>query len=178
MTTGHVVLGLLARGQQHGYDLKRVHDEHFPAAKPLAFGQVYATLQRLQDKGFVEPVAVQRVDGPDRTVYAMTDAGREELHRWLEAPEDPAPYVANPLAIKVTLTILAAGEDEAAAYLQRQREAHLDRMRHFTKLKTDPASSLHDVLAADYAISHLDADLRWMETALQRVSALTEEITA
>lgn len=172
------MLGLLSRGQQHGYDLKRAHDEQFPAAKPLAYGQVYATLQRLEKQGLVDPVTVERVDGPDRTVYALTDAGRAELHTWLESPEPPSPHVANPLAVKVTLTILAAGEAEASAYLQRQRAAHLDRMRHYTRAKTAPESSLPEVLAADYALAHLDADLRWIDAALQRVGALTKEITS
>ena len=38
------VLGLLSRGQQHGYDLKRQHDELFPAAKEIAFGQVLSLI--------------------------------------------------------------------------------------------------------------------------------------
>src|SRR3954452_672106 len=41
-----VLLGLLERGPGHGYELKADHDEWFPSAKPLAFGQVYATLAR------------------------------------------------------------------------------------------------------------------------------------
>ncbi|MDE9366607.1 PadR family transcriptional regulator [Luteipulveratus sp. YIM 133132] len=178
MSNAHVMLGLLSRGQQHGYDLKRAHDEQFPAARPLAYGQVYATLQRLEKQGLVEPVTVERVDGPDRTVYALTDAGRTELADWLDSPEPPSPYVSNPLAVKVTLTILAAGEQEAHTYLRRQRAAHLDRMRDYTRTKTESSSSLPQVLAADYALAHLDADLRWIDTALQRVGALTKEITS
>ena len=176
MSTGHVLLGLLVRGQQHGYDLKRAHDERFPAAKPMAYGQVYAALERLHRQGFVEPVAVQRVDGPDRTVYALTESGRSELDTWLATIEPPFPHVSNPLATKVTVALLATDEAHAADYLRRQRAAHLDRMRHYTAVKTSPDASLHDVLAADYALSHLDADLQWMETALQRVTALREEI--
>ena len=43
MSAAHVLLGLLARGAKHGYDLKKAYDERMPQAKPLAFGQVYAT---------------------------------------------------------------------------------------------------------------------------------------
>lgn len=42
-----VPLGLLAIGPQHGYELKRAHDERLPRTKPLGYGQVYATLGRL-----------------------------------------------------------------------------------------------------------------------------------
>lgn len=176
MSTGHLVLGLLSRGKQHGYDLKKAHDERFPTAKPLAYGQVYATLERLHRQGLVEAVAVQRVDGPDRTVYAVTDAGRAALQAWLDEIEEPFAFIANPLSTKVTIAILATSELQAVTYLQRQRAAHLARMRHFTQIKIDASSSLDEVLGADYALSHLDADLRWMDTALQRITALTKEI--
>ncbi|MEO8749195.1 PadR family transcriptional regulator [Dermatophilaceae bacterium Sec6.4] len=174
MSTGHVVLGLLSRGKQHGYDLKKAHDDRFPSAKPLAYGQVYATLERLHRQGLVEAVAVQRVDGPDRTVYAVTDAGRAALQDWLDEIEEPFAFVANPLSVKVTIALLATSQGQAISFLRRQRAAHLDRMRHFTKVKVNPASPLDEVLSADYALSHLDADLRWMDSALQRVTAPTK----
>jgi hypothetical protein len=45
-------------------------------------------------------------------------------------------------------------------------------------VKSDPGASLSAVLSADYAITHLDADLRWMENAVQRLGALAEEVTS
>ena len=47
MSTSHVLLGLLAAGSRHGYELKRAHDARLPRARPLAFGQVYATLSQI-----------------------------------------------------------------------------------------------------------------------------------
>jgi len=172
MATGHVLLGLLSDRDQHGYDLKHQHDRIFPEARPLAFGQVYATLERLSKKGHVRTVSSEVVDGPERTVYGITPAGRVELQEWLDAVEEPAPFVANPLAVKATVALLARDADDARRYLQAQRAAHLDRMRHYTRQKTDPAAELATVLAADYALAHLAADLEWLELAAQRVEAL------
>jgi DNA-binding PadR family transcriptional regulator len=179
MSTTHVLLGLLARGERHGYDLKREHDTRFPQAKPLAFGQVYATLERLRRDGLVDVAGTERVDGPDRTTYRITEGGRTELATWLSTVEQPAPYVANVLFTKVVVALLASGghpDRIAADFLREQREAHMTRMREYTRLKTDPDSTLADVLAADYALAHLDADLRWIETALHRIGALLEEV--
>ena len=106
----------------------------------------------------------------------MTPAGRHELEAWLAEVEAPTPFVSNPLAVKVTLALLVAGDDAAAGYLQRQRAAHRERMREYTRVKTDPDTSLAGVLAADYALNHLDADLRWIDTALARVASLSEEL--
>jgi len=176
MSTGHVLLGLLTEGERHGYELKREHDARFPAARPLAFGQVYATLERLRKRGLVDAESGVKAAGPERTPYALTDAGRAELDRWLAEVEAPSPFVSNPLSVKVTLALLTADEALAEDYLRRQRDAHLQRMRDYTRLKRDPGTSLVEVLAADYALTHLDADLRWIETAIERVSDLDKEI--
>ena len=171
-----MLLGLLADGERHGYELKREHDARFPAARPLAFGQVYATLERLRKRGLVDTGSGVKAAGPERTPYALTDAGRAELDRWLAEVEAPSPFVSNPLSVKVTLALLIADEALAQDYLRRQRDAHLQRMREYTRLKGDPETSLVEVLAADYALTHLDADLRWIETAIERVSDLDKEI--
>jgi DNA-binding PadR family transcriptional regulator len=178
MSTPYVLLGLLLAGPRHGYDLKHAHDERLPQAKPLAFGQVYATLGRLERDGYVEQIGQDRDGGPDRTSYALTTAGREHLDGWLASVEPPAPYVNSALFSKVVVSLLAGDADRARGYLTAQRTAHMDRMREMTALKAQPGSGAGDVIAADYAIAHLDADLRWLLTTLRRVSELEKEVTA
>ncbi|MER6508319.1 PadR family transcriptional regulator [Nonomuraea sp. NPDC001636] len=167
MSTGHVLLGFLAERPKHGYELKKEHDHRLAGAKPLAYGQVYATLQRLERDGLAEVAETQQEGGPERTLFAITDAGRAELERWLNTVEPSAPYVAGPLFARVAVAGKAAD-----GYLLRQREAHLARMRELTAEKA--TGSPAQVLAADYALQHLDADLRWIETALARTKEDTD----
>jgi DNA-binding PadR family transcriptional regulator len=178
MSTSHLLLGLLSVGPQHGYDLKRTHDERLPQAKPLAFGQVYATLGRLERDGLVEQAGQERDGGPDRTTYAITDAGRAKLGEWLAAIEPPAPYVNSVLFAKVIVSLLASGATAATDYLIAQRVAHTARMRELTAVKTTQDSTAGDIVAADYAIAHLDADLRWLQATLLRITDLHREVTA
>lgn len=173
MSVGHVLLGLLAQRDQYGYELKQLHDVTFPAVRPLAFGQIYAALERLARKDFVELVDTVRVDGPDRRVYRLTAAGQAELEHWLVEVDLPTDFVANPFAVKATLLLVLLGRDDAGDYLRRQRAAHVERMRQLTRLHSDPDASMAEVLAADYALAHLSADIGWMETAAERVSDLT-----
>lgn len=177
MSTAHVLLGLLTKRPKHGYELKQAHDAVLPQAKPLAFGQVYATLSRLERDGLVRPAAAEQDAGPERTTFAVTDAGRSALDEWLGEVESPAPYVSSALLAKVIVALLAANEQRACDYLIAQRQAHTDRMRELTRLKNDPAATVGDVIAADFAIVHLDADLRWLATTLARVADLHEEIS-
>ena len=170
-------MGLLSRGPQHGYDLKRHHDELLPAARPMAFGQVYAALGRLAGKGLVAEATTEQGSGPERVVYELTDAGRAEVGRWAAEPEGPAEHITNPLATKVAVALLVGGQDAARAFLRCQRAAHLERMRELTRDKREAKGDLHRVLTADYALGHLDADVRWMEDALERVHDLEGDTT-
>jgi DNA-binding PadR family transcriptional regulator len=174
MSTPVALLGLLARGPRHGYDLKREHDDRFPAAKPLAYGQVYSTLARLLRDGLVEVAEQQPGDGPERIVYALTAQGRQQLGTWVSEPETPAPHVANVLYTKVLLSLIAGGDP--AAYLDVQRATHLARMRELTEQRRH--ASLPEALAADYALFHLEADLRWLQVTTDRLLALTNEVSA
>jgi len=177
MSTPDAVLGLLQRGPRHGYDLKREHDTRFPLAKPLAFSQVYATLGRLQRDGLAEVTEQQPGDGPERTVYGLTAKGRRRLDDWVGEPEPPAPHVANVLFTKLVVALL--GGADGGRYLDVQRSAHLARMRELTAVRRVGAPA--EALAADYALFHLEADVRWLETTLQRLPSLAatlEEVRA
>jgi DNA-binding PadR family transcriptional regulator len=176
VTTSYVLLGLLASGARHGYELKREHDARLPQAKPLAFGQVYATLNRLLRDGLIVEATTDRAGGPDRTAYAVTDRGRSALEVWLGAVEPPAPYVNSALFAKVVVAALVADEATTHRHLIAQRAAHAARMRELTAIKTAPDARLSEVLAADYAIAHLDADLRWIQTTVSRVAELRLEV--
>lgn len=174
MSVGHALLGLLEDRPRYGYDLKREYDERFALTRPLKFGQVYATLARLLRDGFVEMEAVQPGEGPERKLYAITRHGVADLERWLSEPEPPEPHLQSVLFTKVVLSLLSGRP--AAEVLDGQRSIHLDRMRELTKMKR--SGNLADALVADYALFHLEADLRWIEMAGARLERLRKEIGA
>lgn len=174
MSTPHVLLGFLAAAGRHGYELKRAHDMRFPQARPLAFGQVYATLERLVRDGLVEVAGREPGEGPDRTRYVLTPRGRAALEAWIAEVEPPAPFVANALFAKVVVALLVGAS--ASTYLGAQRAAHMARMRELTALKMGAGATVSDVVAADYALAHLDADLHWLELTGQRLDALRQEV--
>lgn len=178
MALFHVLLGLLSRGDSHGYDLKRRYDARFPAARPLAFGQVYTALDGLTRRGWIDSGAPVKAGAAERTVFALTPEGRAELDRWLDEVEPPAPHAGNPLQVKVTIALLVSGPQAASGYLSAQRSAHLVRMRDYTRVVNEPGRAMAEVLAADYALTHLEADLKWIEAAQTRVGRLADELDA
>jgi DNA-binding PadR family transcriptional regulator len=166
MTVAHALMGVLAEGPAHGYDLKRTHDSRFPGARPLAFGQVYAALARLERDGMVEVVETARDGGPDRTTYALTEKGSAHLASWLGETEPAGPYAADDL-VRKTVTALRLGRD-AVEILTRQRQLHLSAMKELVALQ-ESTDEVEARIVVDHAIEHLDADLRWLTNAATRM---------
>jgi DNA-binding PadR family transcriptional regulator len=173
MSIGQAFLGLLESKPRHGYELKRTYDERFSHGRPLAFGQVYATLSRLLKSGLVVVDGVEPGGGPERKRYAITAAGVTDVEQWLAQPEKPDLYLQNTLYTKVVLALLSGRS--AATILDTQRAEHLKLMRDLTRRKTD--GDLADQLICDYALFHLEADLRWLELTAARLDQLATEVT-
>ena len=174
MSVPHAVLGLLRQEPRHGYDLKRLVDRYFAPEHPVAFAQIYATLDRLEKRGRVRVAGVERAEGPDRRRYAITDAGVEELERWLTEPLEPEPHLQAALFTKVVLAILAGRP--VSPIVDAERHAHLERMRELTVIRR--SATMPVALLADYALFHLEADLRWLDLTAARVDDLRQDVLA
>ena len=174
MSVSYALLGLLEPAPRHGYELKREYDSLFNQAKPVKFGQVYSTLARLQRDGLVDATSEQPGRGPDRKLYAITSEGVADLDEWLREPETPEPFIQSVLFAKVVLAL--ASDRDARAFLESQRAQHLERMRELTRTKT--RGDVADEVVADYALAHLEADLRWMDLTVARLDRLRREVTS
>lgn len=172
MSIQHAVLGLLQDGPRHGYDLKHLLDRYFAPDHPVAFAQVYATLSRLEARGRVVLDGIERAEGPDRRRYAITDEGRSELTRWIDAPLEPEPHLQAALFTKVVLAIMSGRV--VTRIVDAERHAHLERMRELTALRRTAPMPI--ALLADYALFHLEADMRWLDLTAARVDELRRTI--
>jgi DNA-binding PadR family transcriptional regulator len=172
MSTAFTLLGLLEPAPSHGYELKRAFDQRFGTDKPVSFGHVYATLGRLERDGRAVVVGTEAGEGPERKRYAITNQGVTDLERWLAEAEAPEPHLQTVLFAKVVLALLS-GRD-ARRFLDTQRAAHLARMRELTGLRR--TSPLSQALLADYALFHLEADLRWLEQTAARLDDLAAQV--
>jgi DNA-binding PadR family transcriptional regulator len=172
MFTSYPLLGILERRPNYGYDIKHEYDRLFAHGKPLAFGQVYGSLARLQRDDKIVSTASEQGGGPERKRYAITPAGSAELNLWLGQPENLQPDGQVVLFTKVVTAILV--NKSPNRYLDAQRKAHIQRMRELTKLRRD--GDLSQTLRADYSLFHLEADLRWIDVTVARLEDLKEQI--
>ena len=76
------ILDTLARhGEMHGHQLRlQAEEEHVHLWTDISVGGLYGAIKRLAAEGLVEVVRVEREGNfPERQVYAITDAGRQDL---------------------------------------------------------------------------------------------------
>jgi DNA-binding PadR family transcriptional regulator len=164
----YTLLGFMENAPSHGYDLKRSYDEHFVEMRPLRFSQIYATLARLERDGLVELVESESGQGPERKTYAITPDGVTDLEHWYTEPEPAQSPIDSALFVKVTMALLSGRP--ARRIIERQRTVHNARMRELTKAKLH--ANDHDAALLDYALFHLEADLRWMDHTAARLDAM------
>ena len=170
--TSKVLLGLLGRHPSYGYDLKQDYDRLFGAKKAMAFGQVYATLARLTKTGLIALLGEESGAGPDRKRYQITPAGRTQVEQWMFTPQVPLESLQSNLFAKTVIALLLG--DDAERLLDLQRKEHLERMRELTRQKL--AGDIATMLICDYALFHVEADLRWIELTSARLAELRQEL--
>lgn len=165
MSVKYGLMGLLARRPLHGYELRRTFEQVTGGFWHLNPGQIYQTLDKLAQEGWVTFHVEQDEAAPERKVYALTDGGREALRRWIAHPEAKVRPLRDELFIR--LAVMADADREAKiALLDAYRAAHLQHMQELTRTKhatldRDPESL--EVLLLDAALFHADADLRWLD---------------
>jgi DNA-binding PadR family transcriptional regulator len=165
MSTSTTLLALLEAEPSHGYTLKQKYDAWFAQRRPIAFGQVYATLGRFERDGLAELSEVEPGDGPDRRRYRITTEGVGTVDEWIFDASDPEVFSTSDLCARVTVALLS--DRPADRVLDAQREAHLARMRELQQRRRSAQGA--ELLALTYEIAHLDADLRWIEDSGARI---------
>jgi DNA-binding PadR family transcriptional regulator len=155
----HALLALLAKEPAHGYELKTELEHTFGAAYPrLNIGQIYTTLARLERDGLVRGVDVAQSRRPNKRVYELTAAGRDELAAWIEQPAE-GPRLRDDFFTKLVLAPRAGAADRGQL-IDRQRHHHLRAMHELLAL---PAGDPVPALLVEGAVLHLRADLEWLD---------------
>jgi DNA-binding PadR family transcriptional regulator len=161
----HALLALLSKEPAHGYELKQAVEAEFGELwPPVNVGQLYKTLGRLEADGLVRSASVAQASRPDKRVFELTAAGRDELQAWVDAPA-PAVRVKDEFFTKLVLAARAKVADPLVL-IDRQRRAYLRQLRSVTDLAAT-AAGMAARLAVEGAVLHLQADLTWLERCEQ-----------
>jgi len=173
-----VFLGFLAEGPVHGYELYRRFRETFDSLWHISESQMYATLKRLEERGWTELGTRATNGGPaDKTggtaavrkTISITETGRTAFSRWLAEPS-----AASPRALRLeflTRLHFASRSGDVAPLIAAQRTVLETELQNLCpgngKIPAggDGAERIK-ALAADFRIRQVRAALEWMDALI------------
>lgn len=160
------ILELLDERPMHPYELAstmraRHHDEFIR----LNFGTLYHTVDTLERDGWIVPLEREKEGRrPERTVYQLTEAGRQLLLRvvsdLLAQPKREYPHFAAGLMFMHHLQAAKAAEHLNDRW--HALDAHVDKLtRIMGELRADGVSRLA-LMELEHKIAMLQAEGRWV----------------
>jgi DNA-binding PadR family transcriptional regulator len=170
---GLAVLSTVAFEPMHPYEMATVMRERGKDRDMnIKWGTLYTVVQNLEKHGFLEVVESGRQGGrPERTVYRITPAGREELTDWVSeliaVPEREKPRFRTALSVMGVL-----GPDKTTRLLH-QRVATLERQLADDRAELDGyREKVHSLflIEAEYDLAMRQADLEWARGLLAQLT--------
>jgi PadR family transcriptional regulator, regulatory protein AphA len=184
MSLPHIILGLLQRQSMTGYDLKNsCFDKEIAHLWAADQAQIYRTLDKLVEQGWVVYEVEIQHDRPNRKVYSLTDAGEVELLRWLQQSQ-PLPNLREPLLVQLFFTQQSQLTDEMTIrLLEQQLTAHQEKLTCYQTVDrqeqsdsidspTNRQTSLHH-LAIEFLIKREEMYVDWLKMAIKTLDILS-----
>lgn len=180
MSLKFAILGILNAMPMTGYDLKhQAFDATVRHFWPADQSQIYRTLGNLQNGGLVTMTMERQEDRPDRKVYTITDAGRQELNTWLQSDQQ-LPILRDPLLVQ-----LFFGQEMPRATLMQvvseQLRAHQERQTAFAQIPIPPRESRPadrwlalQHLTLDFGLALEQAYVDWLAHCQDVITALPD----
>ena len=170
MSLRHAALGLLAQEPGSGYDLLKRFQLSMENVWPATQSQLYGELNKLAATGLIEVTDI----GPrGRKEYAITDAGRAELRRWMSSQDDDPPFRSVSLLRVFLLGEL--GPDEAREFLKswqawgEEQQEHYKHVRDAYEWPEDDDGKFFARAALEYGLRSTRVDAEWPQWVLDRM---------
>ncbi|VVJ23587.1 Transcriptional regulator [Amycolatopsis camponoti] len=170
---GLAVLSAVAERPMHPYEMAAVLKERGKDADmPIKWGSLYTVVANLEKHGFLEAVESVKDGGrPERTVYRIAPAGREEFEDWVR--ELVGTLDREPPRFKAGLSMLGVlGPDQTISRL-RERLAQLDERAEAHRAQLEQLRPLMPrlfLIEVEYDLAMTEAEARWVRGFLEELT--------
>jgi DNA-binding PadR family transcriptional regulator len=170
MSLRHALLGSLADQPRTGYALLKHFEQSLAYAWPASHSQIYPELARLVDEGLIE----QTESGARNSkTYAVTDAGVEDLRRWLLETR-PERRVRSDAALRTFFLWLLTPE-EAEQQLEEERAYWQGVLDEFRRIQEEPTGHNKKArtlrIALEGGIRTVEARLAWLDDVMRELGS-------
>ncbi|MDQ2638748.1 MAG: PadR family transcriptional regulator [Actinomycetota bacterium] len=160
-------LGLLAQQPGSGYDLLRHFEKSMANVWPATQSQLYGELNKLAATGLIE---VSDIGPRGRKEYRITDAGREELRRWMTNPQDDPPFRSAAL-----LRVFLLGEippEQARERLTAMAQHAADEVKRLEALRDSiewgvDDGSFYSRAALEFGLRSNEMQTQWAQSVIE-----------
>ncbi len=135
--SSYVILGLLSKSLQSGYELKRILAKSSSFYGSESNAQIYPVLKRLENQGLVNSMRDETSGARNKRIYEITQKGQAQLIQWLESDAELS------LSREEFLLQLSLGQHLAEATL-------VEKLNHYSQ------SIVKKLTELDKIISHLE----------------------
>ena len=180
MSLTHAILGILQTQSLSGYDLKtQCFDGSISHFWPADQAQIYRTLDKMTEQGWIESQLEFQENRPNRKVYSITESGRSELGQWLTSVQ-ALPVYREPFLIQL---FFARSLTNAAILrlIEAQIRAHEERLRQYEQVPLPALDALRnhrelslERLTLELGIRTERNSLEWLQLAAETVRNLPE----
>lgn len=171
---GLAILAQLSLGQpMHPYEIATVLKQTGKESDMnIKWGSLYTVVQNLERHGFIEATTTNR-DGrrPERTVYAITEAGRVELRDWMR--ELVAVLEPETNRFVAALSVIGVLPPDEASALLETRLASVDaaNVAHRAALAQLTQLPRLFLVESEYALAMREAEAAWVRSLLGEIAA-------
>jgi DNA-binding PadR family transcriptional regulator len=181
MSLRHAILTALLDGEASGYELAKHFDASIANFWHALPAQLYPELHRLAADGLVDATEVPQKRRPAKRLFAINDAGRAELRRWVTEPSRPF-SLKDELMVRVrsgadtdpepTVEALRARRDLSVARLDGYLAARDDMLRGRTEAQfLERARRVGPYLTVNAGIALERAQVAWIDETITSLSA-------
>jgi DNA-binding PadR family transcriptional regulator len=169
MITKTAILGMLAGGAMHGYEIKKRLGSQLGPSADINFGSIYYGLKTYVSNGWVDHIRDEPGKGsPERSIYRITPKGRKQLKKLLEKNLSHTDLPLNPVELGLTFmgNLPASRTKEILSERYEKMKASYDE-----SLEQDPPEkeSPSARFVREYRLYHLGAEVHWMKNLLPKL---------
>jgi PadR family transcriptional regulator, regulatory protein AphA len=158
----YLILGVLAGGHLHGYDLYQYLEKNLGRIWTLGRSQTYALLSRMEQAGLVAHQRQAQEKRPDRKNFSLTPAGRKIFNNWVKAPVE---HIRD-LRLEFLAKIHFLEKDDRKSVeklIESQQEVCRNRLSRMEERKRGASSGMEH-LTYDFRQSQTKAALEWLQS--------------
>ncbi|MEM8714605.1 MAG: PadR family transcriptional regulator [Cyanobacteria bacterium P01_A01_bin.3] len=181
MALSHTILMLLSECPCSGYDIGKEFDECVGHYWQATSQQIYRELSKMEKQGWIEAETIAQEGRPNKKVFSINAAGKQELLTWVNQPSNPM-SVREDLMVKMRASHLVEPQvviDE----LTRRRDIHAGKLAQLLEIEREDfpkpdeleGEELGHYLTLRCGLRYESMWVDWCEEAIERMTLVAAE---